>query len=907
LVDKELHVLVEDALLTIECYPIPETSPDSAANGGDAGLAGADNAATAGVGPPPTPDPANTKAKTKTEPKRDSVGDRVLADNSLARAIAAIPHLFLRDVRIRFVLRQEPLKPKSTRFDQSVVGAAVGSSVEGVPVSCQPGPEDTMLEVGIEFLAVSNGEDVLSIFQQPQEDMEHNEESPHGDDVPLKSQVALSTSTSTTDNAIDHNEYMVRHFRTGRGSDAGIWVQVFAPTPKLPTRTTATTVDGPLWARQRWAQATSSHLLRCSGLDVRARIHLGTKKQVSTYSWFFDYDDEYEEYNYDDGDIDSMLVGFDSIAPGMPSLPPMTPSMSRGDTPIRAPRTGQSVSSTEEIDAPAAMYPGSEKFTLDDNDIQSCKIPSTFHRISRGLRPGSCKDCLHLPSENCDVCWDGAPTVPRGTPLDSSMPLPGLALQVTVRDPLEINVDRPSIETLNLLKTLFVKKQDANTQNFENISENETEASKTMARLDSTASVATTKSTAAKSSFFNFFSSTKAEVEIVKNPMESFSPIMQPESIQVLGLHLTRILFRVHFLRDDREDDGLSFSYWDLLASCVTIDQQSVKSHDLISQDLRFEIGYCVLKEFYGVEHKELAEFGAPLTSRGNSLISTSKSLNDDHLRNKTPWPSAACALMDIPPPHETLMYKDRQGHGVQLRLISVKMPYDKKDISRTMLNVRLGCTTVNVPWGFWRDLLSVKRKIISGILGVPEEVPQEAPTPLQGTEKPVSTLMAYSVQIDGGTITMPPLMDVKAPTTRLAGELSSEAGISFATVLNDLEVAYGCKAPSNRRGLTIQQLAALPESVRTRILFCMDDWTSFEDALEVKNKELKNPFKRTMAINKAISKASKGKGVQRPGEALKKTSMSREDILANLTKLNDEELNKLWLAHQGVRQQKAI
>ena len=47
LVDKELHVLVEDAVLTIECYPVPESSPESAAKGGDASLAGGENAHSA--------------------------------------------------------------------------------------------------------------------------------------------------------------------------------------------------------------------------------------------------------------------------------------------------------------------------------------------------------------------------------------------------------------------------------------------------------------------------------------------------------------------------------------------------------------------------------------------------------------------------------------------------------------------------------------------------------------------------------------------------------------------------------------------------------------------------------------------------------------------------------------------
>lgn len=890
--------------MTIECFPVAEDTTNTSKED----TPGQDETQSTGTGtgvpPPPTVMPVKAKVK-KAEPKRDTVGDRVLADNPLARAIAAIPHLFLRDVRIRLILRKEaPSTATTTTQGPTAPSPTKSPSLPNID-SNKAGAEDTMLEIGIEFLSVSNGEDVLSVFQQPQEE----QVSTTDEDVPAKVPMTLSMSTSSLGQVIDNNEYMVRHIRTGRGSDAGISVQVFAPTPKLPKRIALSTPSS--WARQRWMQATNFHLLRCSGLDIRARIHLGTKKQISSYSWFFEYDDEYGEYDYDDGDIDSMLVGFDNVAPGMKALPPMNPTMSRGDTPIKpSPPPFE-----DGEDAPPAMHPGSEKFTLDDNDIQSCKIPTTFHRISRGLRPGNCKDCQHLPSATCELCWEGPATIPRLANLDSSMPLPGLALQITLRDPLEINVDRPSVDTLHLLKTLFVKPKE---KVISESDENETtqcpeESTAVMKRFDSTTSIATTKSTS--SGFFSYFTSRKVEAEKEKDPLESFSPLMQPENIQVLGVHLANVVLRLHVLREDQADDGLAFSYWDMVAACLTMDHQTLRSKELTSQDLRFDVGYFSWKEFCGVNQKVFASLGVPAKSKElSSIVSTSKSLGDDHLLNKTPWPSAACALMDIPPPQETLLYKDRKGHGVQLRLISAQSPNAEKEPLRTLINARLGPTILDAPWGFWSDIISVKNQITSGILGKPDQAPAAAATVTPTPTKPLpSTVMTYTFQIDSGSIVLPPMINMRVPLSRLSGERSSESGIFLSTVLGDLEVAYGRKAPFStcQQGLTIHQLAALPESIRTRILFCIDDWSNLEEALEINKKKEANPFKRTMAIQKAILKTSKARLSQPVKEAAKRSPKvlttaptspaSRAEILGSLTKLSDDELQHLWsLRQQG-------
>jgi hypothetical protein len=920
--------MVEDAVLTIEAFPVPESTTDAdegeegdqadpqaklATDDAGSAVSGRTGASSSAPVPPILPPKSS-----KTEPKRDTVGDRVLADNPLARAIAAIPHLLLRDIRIRFIIRKEPQANRKEEGDAAATTTSTteeskSPAAESVPASNQALPGDTMLEVGIEFLSVSSGEDVLSHFQERTGDESERSEGDNGG-VSTKPPVAVIP----TESPLDANEYMIRHIRTGRGPAAGIWVQLFAPGPKLPASLVPPGgVEDLYWARQQWVLATDFHLLRCSGLDVRARIHLGEKEQVASYSWFYDNEDEGYEYDYYDNTLDSMVLGgFDAIAPGpqLP-LPPMNPHMSRGNTPIKPGGTASSFDESRS-DQPPAMHPGSDKYTRDANGIQSCKIPSTFHRISRGLLPGSCKGCTHLPSETCAMCWGGPAAVKVESTLDTAMPMPGLALQITFRDPLEINVDRPSVDTLHLLKTLFVKKREQGKTNDPEPSSDigPGKSEKAVSRVSSTLDD-TTKTTASTSSYFGFLSLRAKEPEKEQVVSDAFSQSMQPENIQVLGLHFAETILRVHVMRDERQDEGLSFCYWDLLASCLTLDYQTFKSEAKTSQDLRFDVGYFALNELRGVECKRLVSLGIPGNSGDGNIssnsVSTTKSLLDDHSHNKSPWPSAACALMDIPPPQETLHYKDRQQHGAQMRFVLVKNQLDLREAVRSMVNVRLGAMTTQVPWGFWREIDATRKNITWGILGHPEP-PKDATQEERSEEKentapPASSIMTYSVQIDGGALVMDPLIDLSIPLTRFAGERSSEAGISFEAILNKLQIAYGQKAAAKDEALSLQQLALLPENVRTRILFCLDDLTPLEEVLELKKES--NPFKRTRAVNKGILKMAKKLSKTSRSAAHRKqknsrlsssdASTRRQKIMTELMKLDNKELDDLWAVHQ--------
>jgi hypothetical protein len=900
LVDKELHILVEDAVLTVEAFPIPQPTdetdggpevpqqvPSTTDDGASSTAGGAASTTSAPV--PPKPKPKVPKA----EPKRDTVGDRVLADNPLARLVASIPRLFLRDIRIRFIVHKEP---KGTRSDNNE--SANGPTSEPVL-----GPGDTMLEVGIEFLSVSGGDDVLSHFQDRPEDEGRQPDDPTTGYSPSPSLSNVGTVT-TAGTLVDNNDYIIRHIRTGRGPNAGIWVQVFAPTSPLPVHA----VRGEIaWARQQWESVTNFHLLRCSGLDIRARIHIGAKKQAATYSWFYDYDEDStaEQDYYDDFTLDTMFVGFDAIAPGahLP-LPPINPdTMSRGDTPVKASDSRYPVSSpTAEstVESLAPVPSASDKYTQDENGIQSCKVPSTFHRVSRGLLPGSCKDCTHLPSENCSKCWEAKRGVEQETPFDDSTPMPGLTLQISFRDPLEINIDRSTVDTIHLLKTLWVKKRQDNTERDADTPEVDAKKDKITA---SRASSTIEDSTRSSSSFFGFLSSKTKEVEKEKSPTDSFSLLMQPENIQVVGILLTQVVVRVHVMKEGGMiDNGLSFCYWNLIASCLTLDHQSLKSKEKLSHDLKCDIGHFSLDEYRGVECNRLVSLGLqpdiPEEQDSPDVVPDTKCSADERVTDETPWPSAACVLMNIPPPHETLRYKDRRWHGLQMRFISVKDPENLTDLARSMINLRLGVSMASLPWGFWRVINETRKEITQGILGKAKGLPpapktNEQPLPQQ------KSIMTYSVQIDGGSLTMDPIIDAKMPMTRFAGERSSDAGISVETLFEKLKIAYGIKANPKNQILSLQQLSLLPENVRSRILLFLDDLNPLAQALDIKRE--KNPFKRTLAVNRGILKMAKrlSKATRSTGRVSNELRSRRVEIMTEIMKLDEQELQELWAVHQ--------
>jgi hypothetical protein len=970
LVGKELHILVEDAFLTLEAVPIVKTEKgdedelddDShdGSTGGHSTNSGADVASSAAKSSKKAdsktePSPKGAAKATKPEPPRATVGERVVAENFLARAIAAIPHLFLRDIRVRLIVRHDT-PPQTHETEASTNGSTKEQGdMKGEQATAVPGTKDTFVEFAVNFLSVTSGEDVLSHFQPAAE--EESDDSATGGASPShaasrstsrsysrvnssKPPMSSIPSFSSVDSTMEQNEFLVRHIRTGRGPEGGIWMKILTPSERPMPRPGGD--DSPTWARHSWLMAAEYHFFRCSGVDIQARILLGTKKEVARSAWFYDdFDDDEEDEDfvgYDENTLDSMLWSVDYVAPG-PQLPfpPASPYMSRGDTPVRERHSSfdntESHGTGDNLSQSAALFAhhdGADVFFKDRNGIQSCKIPSNFHRVGRGMTPGSCKTCEHLP---CDTsCWDqpsDGSSATDNNPLDASLPMPGLILQITMREPLEINADRDSLQSIGLLQSLFVKKKIAKASDGESsvVEEANENTSSTVATKVISTDEAAQKPASSRGMFSGFLSRPGSQDVVKDEPSDAFPSYMQPEHIQIIGLHLAKFVFRVHMMQaGSTTDRSLSFCYWDTVARCVNLDYQALMSplspnpvpEMKIFQDVRFDVGHLDLTEFKGLSRNKLMVLGLrhkDQSQPGFDLSASRISIRRDD-EPKAPWPSMACVLLDLPPPLETLIYKSRQSHGMQLRFLAVVTTrathLQKMDQTRrSQLNLRLGATSICMPWQMKKEVSIVCSEAMACVFGTPIARDERSPTPGHAqhdqTPKKPDSLMRYKVHIDGGIINAPPLMNVRMPLTKFSGEQSPESGMFMETVLDHFHFSYGDQHPSStssgRKRLSLLQLATLPENVRLRLLLFLEDLGPLEQALQVKKET--NPFMRYRAINKGIvnmaktfvkSHASIESKSKVSGES---STCRRQGLMTELLKLDDDELDDLLSAYR--------
>jgi hypothetical protein len=973
LVGRDIHVLIEDAFLTVEAVRVaPPSATEKSAE------ATADVSKTKATAAPP---------KKAADPK--TVGDRVIANNWLARLVSMIPNLFLRDIHIRFVVRHDTVPAPSD------VQSVDDSSLP--PPTFEYSAEDAVIELGIELLSVTDGTDFLARFKRGDGDAESVDGGGGGGGGEDDGQYA-SQSAQQTDAGLCNNEYLVKRIRTGRGPEGGIHLRVFPPGELMPPSSIPESLSG--WSKSQFAHTTHYSLLRCSGLDINARVFLGTAKEIAIVNntW-------YDDYDYDGYSVDAMLFsGVDYIAPGpQPPLPPIQPL------------GGSNLDS----DADKWVFHGASSYRLDDNGIQSSGVASNFHRLARGMLPQVCRR-EHFPCECCAHCWSAKPGVTKEHALDDALPMGGLVLHFSVRDPAEINICRDSLETLGMIISLFTKRKvvqddlesldslsldpscqdsisvlelsdrsfvnnSSSSNNINNLSNHNNNSSSIninrsrpsradFRRTDSGQSFDSVPRRASRrsnssnrrllndsghnSSFVSDHSQTagrsRAQLDHSKSgydrptpgkikrirkvsaqpaptkaeSKDAFPSYMQPESIQILGLHLADITVRVHILRESSDDDGLSFSYWDLAARCVTMDMQSLNTDIRRMQDVRLDVANLTLIERSGTARKCLASLGIRKRVVEFDEVTIETYMTKEGENDRPPWPSTASALLDLQPPLETLTYEDRERHAMQLRYISTTHKSENLDQIYSAANIRVGAAVVDTPY-------AIKDRIFETIKQARQCVlPQsDRPAPVSmnessqlSLENEIESIMKYKLQIDGGKVRLDPLINVQLPLTALYGERSSAAGLSFESVLENINLSFGKREKTSalrEQRISLSRLANLPDHVRLRILLFLPDLRPLELALQ--SKPQSNSFLRCREVNQQIVKLAKKSARQsiyasasgsrhNRGDNHRQDDSSssddddgeeasvvnrRQEILSDLLKLDEDELEDLWMLHQ--------
>eukprot|EP00977_Amphora_coffeiformis_P021225 scaffold9071_cov76-Amphora_coffeaeformis.AAC.1 len=69
----------------------------------------------------------------------------------------------------------------------------------------------------------------------------------------------------------------------------------------------------------------------------------------------------------------------------------------------------------------------------------------------------------------------------------------------------------------------------------------------------------------------------------------------------------------------------------------------------------------------------------------------------------RSPWPTTASVLLDIPPPLESLVFETRERHAFQIRFVSLRDLEKRKD--RSSAHLKLGSTSISMPFASIREI----------------------------------------------------------------------------------------------------------------------------------------------------------------------------------------------------------
>ncbi|KAL7478422.1 hypothetical protein ACHAW6_004184, partial [Cyclotella cf. meneghiniana] len=630
----------------------------------------------------------------------------------------------------------------------------------------------TVFECGIDFLSVTSGDDFVDVLRQETGNQVHT------------SAAAKIESDKT------NNIFSRKRIRTGKGPEGGLWLKIHPPNDRQSDFRKKNRQNQHGWAQRKFLDSSGCFFFRCSGVDLHARMLSEVKDEEAdeiAAAW---------SREYDDYTMDSMLFGVDYVDPI---------SLTRLQIRERMKREKLEYATTSK-----------SRIDTDTNGIQHIPFESNFHWISHHTHRKDCSS-RHLPLNECHHCWNAC--VLRGTtdytnyysPMDGKMPLPGFVFYLSVADPLEFNVDRSNLQAFSYALSLF--------------SDNEASAQRT-AGVDANMQHLIQSSPMKKP---------VNKEESRQNRDESFPKFMQPDSTYLSGLHLSKVIVRVHAMRPrPYNDSGLHFRYWQVFMQSVCMEEQQIDSDEMFIHDVTCHAGRIECTDFTGVCERHLLISGSQVNFR---LPFTASKVLDVSL----PVVLDTCAV-------HTRLIVCGSGKADERAIVS-SMP------NTAFVHVRAGSTNINVDSNLFIEMSSSATEAMLVLFpGSNEEKKTQNTTKQTNDNKQCSSQnelsWLFQVSTKGGRVSYDRFIELNIPDTDFDGRIGP-GGLSFDTCLEGICVKYGLQKPSSPEQFP---LCSLPETLRMHILVFIDDLSPLERVLNINSKKNVSVFLRSHAINKKLT-----------------------------------------------------
>ena len=790
-VDKELHITVEDAHLILEVMPKEDVSDKG-------NMVPSPNNKAAAKKPATVESSASSYNSTKADLKKndedkDTIGETIKKKSTIAKILSMIPMLFLRDCRVTLILPEEVDPSRGAGDDEST-----HDSID----NC------TVFELGIDFLSVSSGDDFMDVF--------FKQNTAENASPPLQPHRRGSNSSASPENSTVHSEhgtirpgkdsnyvYERRRLRTGKGPEGGIWLKIYRPKSSdivygRKKRSNYTPLDKQKWARQRFLDSSQAFCLRCSGIDLHARYVIEKRREVDKEIKSI-LSDEFEDYT-----IDSMLFGVDYIDPA---------TITR-----HANRQRMFV---EQINTPASNNLAVSASNIDSNGIESISLPSNFHWIAQRCHRIGCSTS-HVPLEECAWCWNTCIEKPlsSSTKMDSFMPLPGSVFSLSIIDPIEMSVDRNHLDAFGYLLSLFTANtmSDRNDDNINQVKQNKVTKREEggQSRRDSTIG----------ESFDN----------------NAFPSYMQPDAIHISDIYVRNFTMRFHALLPRPGNDfGLRFGFWELNATSICCEDQQVDSDELKFRDMTFHIGSLKCIEYKGTCERNIVTLG-PVSALPSKLT-----LNDVYI------PSTASQILELHSPPAFFDVGMDSSYAVHAKLIHREGPKDEK--CNGFVSLKTGSFDIDLGDFFIEGLKAAANEANLIIVGERQsEATERSEKNSTASKSKDDSIWLLQVATKGGNLSYHPRVKVKLPASSYQAKKCSD-GFSLNTFLTGLGVEYGKSLFKSPTPQSLSLLSVLPESLRLHVLLYLDDLAPLEKALKIKKKKNTSAFLRSHTVSKKLSK----------------------------------------------------